>query len=66
MTGHTIISDRRDSLELWPEPAGLTARLEAETPHGVTVLHLTVEDLRELARASVATAATLADRQATL
>lgn len=55
--GHTIVSDKRDSLELWTQPGETTARLEAETPSGYTVTHMTVEDLRELSRAALAAAA---------
>lgn len=55
--GHTILSDGRDSLELWTQPGEATARLEAETPNGYTVTHMTVDDLRELSRAALAAAA---------
>jgi hypothetical protein len=49
-TGHTIVSDEADTVELWPEPFG--ARLETETRYGQTCLYLTVEQLRDLASAA--------------
>jgi hypothetical protein len=49
-TGHTIVSDEADTVELWPEPFG--ARLETETRYGQTCLYLTVEQLRDLAKAA--------------
>jgi hypothetical protein len=49
-TGHTIVSDEADTVELWPEPFG--ARLETETRYGQTCLYLTIEQLRLLAEAA--------------
>jgi hypothetical protein len=49
-TGHTIVSDEADTVELWPEPFG--ARLETETRYGQTCLYLTIEQLRDLASAA--------------